>query len=415
VTPEPNPEGQQPNAFGEATRAVRGAPREPAQGSGRPLVEGVARSTAYAFDTAQEYADVLAGDRPGYVYARIDSPTAVAFAADLAALEAADPGSPVSPPVGQAFSSGMAAISTVLFALTATGDHVVAPAAIYGTTYGLLTTILARFGVTTTFVDLSDLDAVRAAITPRTTVLYAETIANPSLAVADIPGLAAIAREAGVPLVVDNTFASPAVCRPLALGADVVVHSATKYIGGHSDVVGGVAAGDPALLERIRTARITLGGSLAPDDAYLLRRGLQTLPLRVERQCATALRLATRLENHPALQRVDYPGLPSHRDHALAVSLFHPGRFGGMVTLTPHGGQDAGMAVCDRLRVVAVATSLGGTHSVVSHVATTTHRGMSDDALRAAGIGPSTIRISCGLEDPDDVYEDVAAALDAAL
>lgn len=312
---------------------------------------------------------------------------------------------------GQPFASGMSAISTVLMALTGSGAHVVAPREIYGGTYGLLTSVLARFGVVTSFVDGADLDAVRAAIRPETTVLWGETIANPTMSVADLPGLAALAREAGITSVVDSTFASPAVCRPLEHGIDVVVHSATKYLGGHSDATGGVAVGAPDLMARIRHDRIDLGGMLAPDEAFLLHRGLATLPLRVERQCRSAFTVATGVAGHPAVVRVDHPGLPSHRDHALAGKLFDAGRFGAVLSITPRGGREAGMALCDGLRLVSVATSLAGTHSMVSHVASTTHRQFSDATLAAAGIDPGAVRVSVGLEDPEDVLADLEQSL----
>jgi cystathionine gamma-synthase/O-acetylhomoserine (thiol)-lyase len=392
---------------GENTRAVH--PPPPPVPEQQPMGLPVYRTAAWSFGSAAEYSDVLGGRQPGYSYSRVDNPTADAFAQAVAALEGARVDGAV---VGQPFASGMAAISTVLMALTRAGAHVVAPWEVYGGTYGLLTTVLDRFGVATTFVDLADLDAVRAAVRPETTVLWAETLANPTMSVADLPALSAIARDAGLTFVVDSTFASPAVCRPLEHGVDIVVHSATKYIGGHSDVTGGVAVGRPELLGRIRHDRIDLGGSLAPDEAFLLHRGLATLPLRVARHCSSALEVATALVEHPAVARIDYPGLPGHRDHALAVKLFDEGRFGGVVTITPRGGREAGRALCDRLRLVLRATSLGGTHSVVSHVASTTHRQFDDAALAAAGIGPAAVRVSVGLEDPEDLVADLAQALD---
>lgn len=393
-------------ADGEQTRALR---PPAAQGfAQRPLALPVHRSTTYAFDTAQQYADVLAGDDAGYCYARIDNPTADAFAAGVAAMEGLAVPYDV---VGQPFASGMAAISTTLMALTSAGGHVVAARELYGGTYGLLANQLSRFGVTTTFVDVSDIEAVRSAMTAATAVVWAETIANPTLSVADLPRLAEVAHSVDALLVVDSTFASPAVCRPLDHGADLVVHSATKYLGGHSDVTGGVVCGRRELVEAVRAVRIDLGGSLAPDEAYLLARGLQTLPLRVERHCASALALARALDGDPALERIDYPGLDAHRDHALAARLLLHGRYGGVVTVTPAGGREAGLAFCDALRLVQVATSLGGTHSLVSPVASTTHRQLSDEALRAAGIGPAACRISVGLEDPEDLVADVRQAL----
>jgi cystathionine gamma-synthase/O-acetylhomoserine (thiol)-lyase len=368
----------------------------------------VYRTAAFSFSSAQEYADLLNDRVPGYSYSRVDNPTSDAFAQAVAALEGVGVEGEVA---GQPFASGMAAISTVLMAFTRAGAHVVVPREVYGGTYGLLTTVLDRFGVSATFVDATDLDAVRAAIRPETTVLWGETLANPTMSVADLPALSAISREAGLTFVVDSTFASPAVCRPLEHGVDVVIHSATKYIGGHSDATGGVAVARPELMARIRHDRIDLGGMLAPDEAFLLHRGLATLPLRVDRHCRSALAVATALVDHPRLVRIDYPGLPTHRDHALAGKLFDAGRYGGIVTVTPEGGREAGMALCDRLRLVAVATSLAGTHSKVSHVATTTHRQLDDAALAAAGIDPGAVRISVGLEDPEDLVADLEQAL----
>jgi cystathionine beta-lyase/cystathionine gamma-synthase len=356
---------------------------------------------------------VLGDRKPGYSYSRVDNPTADAFALGVAALEAHGVDRPVA---AQAFASGSAATSTILLALCSSGSHVVAPNAVYGGTYGVLRHILERFGVSVTFVDGTDAEAVRSAIRPETALVWSETIANPTTAIADLPSLSAVCRAAGVPLVVDSTFASPVVCRPLQWGASLVMHSATKYIGGHSDVTGGVVVGDVELMTRVRAARIDLGGNLAPDEAFLLNRGLQTLPVRVARHCASALAVAEALVDHPRIERIDYPGLPSHPQHDLAGKLFDSGpegrRYGAIVTLAPRGDRAAGMAFCDALRVGTVATSLGGVHTVVSHVASTTHRQMDDAALAAAGIAPSAVRVSIGLEDPDDLVRDLRRALD---
>src|SRR3954471_1888017 len=396
---------------GEGTRAVH-TPR-PAAPPQPPLGLPVYRTSAFEFESAQDYADVLGDRKPGYSYSRIDNPTADAFALGLAALEAQGFDRPVA---AQPFASGMAAISTVLLTLCRAGAHVVAPAAVYGGTFGVLQHVLARFDVSATFVDGTDVDAVRSALRPETAVVWAETIATPTTAVADLPALAAVCRQAGVPLVVDSTFASPVVCRPLQWGADLVVHSATKYLGGHADATGGVVVGDVEVVSAIRRTRIDLGGILAPDEAFLLHRGLATLPLRVGRHCATALALAEALAEHPKVERVEHPGLPSHPQHALAGKLFDAGpdgrRYGAIVAVSPRGGREAGMALCDGLRLGRVATSLGGVQTVVSHVASTTHRQMDDVALDAAGISPSTVRISVGLEEADDLIRDVQKALD---
>jgi cystathionine beta-lyase/cystathionine gamma-synthase len=251
---------------------------------------------------------------------------------------------------------------------------------------------------------------------PETRIVYAETVANPTTAVADLPALAEIAHERGALLVVDSTMAPPVICRPLEHGADLVLHSATKYLGGHSDTTGGVVSGAPGLIGQVRAVRVDTGGALAPDEAFLLRRGLETLPLRVARQCSTAMLFAAAVARHPAVRHVDYPGLPGHPGHQTAIRLFDAGpegtRFGAIVTVTPHGGRQAGYELADRLRVGQVATSLGGTHTVVSHVASTTHRQLDDAALTAAGIDPGAVRFSIGLEDGEDLIADVHQALD---
>ncbi len=397
--------------LGENTRAVHLPPAPvPAQ---QPLGTPIYRTAAFAFSSSAEYAALLNGDTAGYSYSRIDNPTADAFAIAVAALEGQWlPG----PTVAQAFASGMAAISTVFWAFTGSGAHVVAPAAVYGGTYGFLRHVAARFGVQADFVDLTDLDQVRAALRPETRIVYAETLANPTTAVADLPALAEIAHRQGALLVVDSTLAPPVVCRPLEHGADLVLHSATKYLGGHSDATGGVVAGAPRLIAPLRAVRIDTGGFLAPDEAFLLRRGLETLPLRVRRQCSTAMLFAAAVARHPAVRSVDYPGLAGHPGHETAIRLFDAGpegtRFGAIVTVTPRGGRQAGYELADRLRVGQVATSLGGTHTKVSHVASTTHRQFDDAALAAAGMDPGAVRFSIGLEDGEDLIADVYQALD---
>ena len=392
---------------GEQTRAVHGPafPSVPQTPVGVPVY----RSAAFSFEGPDDYAEVMNGRAPGYSYSRVDNPTSDHFARAVAALEGARVDGEV---VGQPFSSGMAAISTTLMALTRAGSHVVAPREVYGGTYGLLVDVLARFGVETTFVDARDLDAVRAAVRDETTVLYGEVMANPTMTVSDLPGLAAVAREAGAVFVVDATFASPAVCRPLEHGVDVVLHSATKYLGGHSDATGGVAVGRPDLLARIRHDRIELGGMLAPDEAFLLHRGLATLPLRVDRACRSALAVAAAVADHPAVASVRHPGLATDPSHELAVKLFDEGRYGACVTLTPRGGREGGTAFCAGLRLAENATSLGGVRTKVSHAATSTHRQLDDAALAAAGIDPGAVRVSIGLEDPEDLVTDVLQALD---
>jgi cystathionine gamma-synthase/O-acetylhomoserine (thiol)-lyase len=374
------------------------------------LVPPVLHASTYVVDSAQELADLLDGTREGYSYARIDSPTADAFAAAVAAAE-----SPAGAQVrGQAFASGMAAISTTLLALLKPGDHVVAAASCYGGTYQLLRGTLARFGVETTFADQTDPAAVAGAMTDRTRVVWAESFANPTMLMGDVPALAGVAAERSALLIVDSTFASPAMLRPLEWGAHLVVHSATKYLGGHSDATGGVVVGDAELLTRIRAARVELGPVLAPDEAYLLHRGLATLDVRVARQCATATALAAALADHPALARLDHPSLAAHPSHEVAVRLCDKDRYGAVLALSPRGGRAAGMAFCDRLRAIPQATSLGGTHTTASHAASSSHRQFDDAALAAAGLLPSLVRLSVGLEEPAELLADLTQALEAS-
>jgi cystathionine beta-lyase/cystathionine gamma-synthase len=386
-------------------------PPDPAQ---RPVGTPVYRTATFAFGNSAEYAAVLGDQMPGYSYSRIDNPTVDAFARAVAALEGAN----LSRwPAGQGFSSGMAAISGTLMTFLRAGAHVVCSSAVYGGTYSLLRNMLSRFGVETSFVDISDISAVQAAMRPTTRIVYAETIANPSTAVADLRKLADIAHNRGALLVVDSTLAPPVICRPLEHGADLVIHSATKYIGGHCDVTGGVVTGQVELISQIRATRVDTGGSLSPDDAFLLRLGLETLPVRVRRQCSTASTFAATISRHPAVLRVDYPGLGTHPQHELARRLFDAGpegvRFGAIVTVTPFGGRDAGLAFTDKLRLAAVAPSLGGTRTLVSHAASTTHRQLDDRALAAAGIDPGAVRFSIGLEDPEDLISDAYVALES--
>ena len=397
--------------LGENTRAVHLPP--PPETTQRPLGTPVYRTAGWAFSSPQDYSAVLNDQIPGYRYSRIDNPTVDAFARAVAALEGAN----LSRwPAAQAFASGMAAISGVFLAFARAGAHVVAPTALYGGTYSLLRNVLTRFGVETDFVDITDLEAVRAAMRPATRIIYAETIANPTTAVADLHQLAEIAHDWGALFVVNSTLAPPVICRPLEHGADLVVHSATKYIGGHSDVTGGVVTGSLELIGQIRATRIDTGGSLSPDDAFQLRRGLETMPVRVRRQSATASVFAATLAKHPSVAYVDYPGLPTHRGHEQARRLFDAGpegvRFGAVVTVTPYGGREAGLAFASALRLAVPASSLGGTHTVVSHVASTTHRQLDDRALGAAGIDPGAVRFSIGLEDAEDLISDAFVALE---
>jgi cystathionine beta-lyase/cystathionine gamma-synthase len=304
----------------------------------------------------------------------------------------------------------MAAIHAVVLSLLETGDDLVIPRAVYGGTVGLVRSVLARIGIEARSVDTTDAGAVAAAIGPRTRLLWLETISNPTTAVADIAALAELAHERRVVVAVDNTFASPALATPLALGADLVVHSTTKYIGGHSDLVGGAVVGSAERVMAARKILINAGGNASPWDAFLALRGLKTLDLRMERHSSNALTVARALEVAPGVSAVHYPGLPSHPQHGLASHLLRGGRAGGMLAIDLAGGRPHGEQFLQRVAVAVHATSLGGVETLVSHPASSSHRQLSDDELAAAGMSPGMVRISVGLEDVEDLVEDLVAA-----
>ncbi len=383
-----------------ATRAVQGV--RPAAPDQRPVAPPIVQSSTFAYSDARAYATSLLAPGQGFVYTRYENPTTAELEATVTDLEGGA--------AGLAFASGMAAIATTLLTLAGHGDHVVAATALYGGTYSLLTTIAPRFGIDATFVDVGDPSAVSAAVTDRTRALYAETIANPTMAVSDLQALGRVARDAGVPLVVDNTVASPLLCRPLEHGASVVVHSATKYLGGHHDVVAGVAVfASPELRGAVWHTLIELGGSADPFAAWLVLRGLRTLPLRMARVSASARVVAEHLAAHPAVTRVWWPGLASHPTHAVAARILDD--CSGFLAFEVAGGRDGGQRLTERTSLILMAPSLGGHSSLVTHPASTTHRQLDDAALTAAGITPGMVRMSVGLEDPVDLTADLDQAL----
>ncbi|MGH3329459.1 MAG: cystathionine gamma-synthase, partial [Streptomycetales bacterium] len=288
------------------------------------------------------------------------------------------------------------------------GDHVVIPDDAYGGTFRLFAKVLQRWGLDWTAVPLGDLDAVRAALRPRTRVLWCETPTNPLLGIADIAALGGLAREAGALLVVDNTFASPYLQQPISLGADVVVHSTTKYIGGHSDVVGGaLVVADPALGEELAFHQNAMGAVAGPFDAWLVLRGARTLAIRMDRHCANAERIVEALAGHPRVTRVHYPGLPDHPGHEIAVKQMHA--FGGMISFRVAGGEEAAVGVCDRARLFTLGESLGGVESLIEHPARMTHASAAGSALEVPG---DLVRLSVGIESVDDLVADLGQALD---
>jgi cystathionine beta-lyase/cystathionine gamma-synthase len=334
----------------------------------------------------------------GYEYSRTDNPTRQALEGCLAALEDAR--------YGVAFASGMAATDAV-FRLLSAGDHVIAGNDVYGGTFRLADQVFRRFGLLFSWVDMTDLAQVRAAITPATRMIWLETPTNPRMMLADIAPLAEIAGAHGLILVVDNTFASPALQQPLRLGATIAMHSTTKYLGGHSDVVGGaVMTSDEALYRRLKFLQNAAGAVPGPWDCFLVLRGIKTLPLRMERHSANGLRIARFLEDHPAVARVFYPGLESHPQHGLARRQMRD--FGGMISLILRGGPEAGKRFVTRTRLFALAESLGGVESLIEHPYSMTH---ASTAASEIAIDPGLVRLSVGIEHVDDLIADLQQAL----
>jgi cystathionine gamma-synthase len=344
--------------------------------------------------------DGVGGLRGGYEYSRSANPTRDALQECLAALEGGAR--------GLAFASGLAAEDCLLRTVLVPGDHIVVPDDAYGGSYRLFARVLDRWGVETTPVPLGDLAAVRAALRPTTRVLWCETPTNPLLGIADIAALAGLAHDAGALLVVDNTFASPYLQQPLALGADVVVHSTTKYLGGHSDVIGGaLVVNDTRLAERLTFHQNAMGGVPGPFDSWLVLRGVKTLGVRMDRHCANAERVVEMLLAHREVDRVYYPGLPDHPGHEVAAKQMRG--FGGMVSFTLHGGEEAALRVCERTEVFLLGESLGGVESLIEHPTRMTHASVTGSPLEV----PSTlVRLSVGIESVDDLLADLAQALD---
>jgi len=390
-----------PKRPGFATRAVHLASRMEGGLPGGPLNVPIVQTANFRFDRADVYAEVINERAEGWVYTRLGNPTVAAFESAIAELEGGER--------AVAFASGMAAISSAVIAHVQAGDHVVSSKAIYGGTHGLMSGYLPRWGVEVTYVDTNDLEAVRAAMRPGTKLLYTETIGNPTLRVPDIAALGDIAHAAGALMMIDNTFASPYLCRPLELGADVSIHSATKYISGHADTIAGVVIGSAEGMAPVTKTLHVIGGALAPLNAFLLLRGLKTLALRMERACATAQRIAEFLCEHPKIECVHYPGLSSHPDRDLVTRQLDGS--GGMIAFEVAGGLEPAAKFQDSLKLIAIAASLGECHTLVSHPASTTHRQYSKADRKAAGITDGFVRLSVGLEDPEDLIADIAQAL----
>jgi methionine-gamma-lyase len=363
------------------------------------------QTSGFVFDDPDTFADSMSIPDSSFVYTRHNNPTVRSFELAVADLEGGV--------AGLATSSGMGAINAVLQAHVRTGDHIVAQRRLYGGAHATLHEMSHRFGVDLTIISGDDADELSEALRPQTKVLYLETMSNPSAYVSDVPGLAAVARAHGVLTVVDNTFATPILFQPLAHGADISVHSVTKYLGGHSDVIGGVAIfADMQTYHRVWHTASELGVTADPFAAWLTLRGLHTLPLRMRRHCDNAEFIATRLSSHPAVQSVSWPGFASHPNHERASKLLSG--YGGTFSFDLTGGRAAGRAFVTALRLAQLAPSLGGTCTVVMHPASISHRKLNAEELHAAGIGEGTIRVSVGIEHPDDLWADLEQALSQA-
>jgi methionine-gamma-lyase len=379
--------------LGLSTRAIHSPPLP--DGPGKPVVGPIVASTTFSFERVADLGAVIAEEEYGFTYSRLRNPTVEELDAVLARLESAE--------AARTFSSGMAAISAALASTLAAGDTLLLPRQLYGTTFQLAESQLRPRGVELVYLDVTD----AAAWERPARVRYVETMANPGFPLADLEALAATKGD-GL-LIVDNTFASPALCRPLELGADLVCESATKYLNGHHDVMAGVVAGSKELVEAARAHQIQVGSVLDPFPAFLTRRGLKTLTLRLERASRNALTVARFLEGHAAVETVLYAGLESYPQAELAGRLLDDS--GAMMAFELAGGREAGERFMDALELCGRATSLGGVDTVLHHPASTSHRQYSPEQLTAAGVSPGLLRLSVGCEDADDIVADLAQAL----
>ena len=363
--------------------------------------EAIFLTSSFMFSSAAEAAARFKGEQPGPIYARFANPTVSMMEARLAALEGAER--------CVAFSSGMASILATVMGLMKAGEHVVASRSIFGSTVQLFSNILGRFGVETTYVSPTDPAEWRAAVKPNTKLFFVESPSNPLTEVSDIRALADIAHEAGAWLAVDNCFCSPALQKPLELGADIVIHSATKYLDGQGRVLGGAVLGSKELMEGVFTFLRTAGPTLSAFNAWVILKGMETLSLRMEAHSRNALALAQWLEAQPQVARVWYPGLPSHPQHELAMRQQKTG--GGIVSFELKGGKDAAWKLIDATKLLSITANLGDTKSTITHPASTTHSRMTAEQRAAAGIGDGLVRIAAGLESVADIQADLARGL----
>ena len=387
---------------GPSTRAVHSG--ETPDKQNRSLIPPLYQTSTFAFDNAKQGARLFAGQEEGYIYTRLGNPTLRVLEEKLAALEGGEN--------ALVTSSGMGAISTALVGLTQAGDHVVSAVAIYGATYHLFHGLMSKFGLSFSFVDATKVENIRKAIQPNTRVIFIETPANPTLDITDIAATARLAKDSGATLIADNTFATFYNQLPLALGADLVVHSATKYINGHGDLIAGAIIGPRSAIHDLRRHSMELLGTcLGPFEAWLTTRGLRTMALRMARHNENGLAVARFLQGHPAVSRVHYPGLPEHLGHDIARKQMSG--FGGMVSFELAGGLEAGERLVDSVKLCTLAVSLGSVETLIQHPASMTHAGVPQDVRRQMGITDGLVRLSVGIEDAPDIMADLGQALDA--
>ena len=388
------------------TQAVHAGERGP-RPDFTPVVTPIYNSVGYLYDSMDELDAVFAAEREGYVYPRYGTPTNAALEQAVAILEGGE--------AALSFASGMAAIHAVLLATgLEAGQSVVAAHDVYGATYALLANLFTSLGVRVRFVDIADLASVEQAIVeegPR--AVFCEIISNPLLKVANVPAIAELAHAHGAEVIVDSTFATPYLVRPLSLGADYVVHSSTKYLGGHGDVLGGVVVTSAERRARLWELIKITGGNMSPNQAWLTMRGLKTLPLRMAQHCRNAAVVANWLAEHPRIAKVNYPGLPSHPQHDLATRLFREGCYGGMVSFEIAGaGRAEVFRLMESLELVLPATTLGDVYSLTLYPAHSSHRALSPEERAAIGIGEGLVRLSVGIEDVEDIIADLEQALE---
>ncbi len=373
--------------------------------SGTKQIEGavntpIFQSSTYRL-TDERYAGWAAGAQHTLIYSRLSSVNSEACVEKICAMEGAED--------GELFASGMAAISTVMMGLLSNGDHVVASADVYGGTYGLLTEELPRFGISNTLADMQDPESYEAAIQENTKMLYIESLSNPVLKVCDIEAMATIARAHNLLLVIDNTFTTPWGCQPIEMGCDLVIHSTTKYLGGHSDIVGGAVVGRKDLIAELFPKKVHFGGAPDPHACYLLERGMRTLSARMPIHCANAAEIAKRLESHPKISKVIHPSLTSHPDYETAQRTMPKGT--GMLAFVVNGGDDAALSFMRGLKIIFEATSLGGVESLIECPFNSSHMFIPENVRNAAGVVPGFVRVSIGIEDVEDLWEDIEKAL----